>query len=679
MRRIISFLVTFALLLTAVSVPMVSAEETIVQCSVEVNYGGVLFRQNVVKNQDGRILVPVTWLNYFGGMKMDVEDGYYKFSYVGQEDMNSYAKRIMIKEDGSSFDVRYYVGMPKSLTGEPPKENSLIYKIEQANREMAEHVFEVQKQLYNLKQFGSEEGWSFSVLSGTFSSQVYYKERLYLPIAELLPLMNADVAFLEQGQVLIHPHSVSLSQALYDLNLDDLRFVASEDICGSDILSKSGYVIDTLLNFRIDRLDFICQSGKTADYQELFKSYLADNEVYLSAFDAELSPQSKQFAFMDEALGVGNTALGALGKGFAWIAQEGYAKEKFPDVYEVFFEDYPHTEIKGADIVEGFGKCFSYVNTYANQVEDHRHMLEAVFENSAVKVAQDSAAYRAAQLTWNLYGDEYAGKAVSMAATGLRDTAWEIVEKGIVTKVTPHAVVLSALQLFLKDKFEVVKNTGLINYMDATVETAYSAFAFNSLRDCTADALNDLRLCAMMTLVASRHAYDTLWDGDHEKIKPIDAALTKLYLASEGVAVDSSDYYGKKKAELQKAVKYLSMRTDGSQTENHQKEETQSTIARPDYSDGSLVGTWCAVDDGVYGEVTFNADNTGFVKAGAFYQEFEWRTEGNELLMTGQAVMTTYRLEDDFYLYMTEYILVEGEKTVVGEEKLLTRKIISFE
>lgn len=676
MKKIISLLLALVLLFTTLSVSMVSAEEALTQCTVEVNYGGVIYRQNVVKNQDGQILAPVTWLYYFGGMPMDVEDGYYKFSYVGQEDRGDFAKRIMVKDDGSSFDVRYYVSASEAITKDRPWGDTWKENLEWFEHELSQAVFGVKKIALGLEQFGSEKDWSYSVLSGTFSGQACYMDGLYLPIAELLPLLNADVAFSEQGQVLIHPHSVSLSQALYDLNLDDLRFVATEDIYGSDALSKTGYVVDTLLNFRIDRLDFVFNSGKTADYQELFKSYLTDNETYLAAYDAEVSPQAEQFAFMDEALGAGNTALGALGTGFKWLAQEGYAEEMFPDVYEVFFTDYPHSDIKGADIVEGFGKCYSYVSTYANQVEDHRYMLEAVFETGAVDVVQDSAAYRAAQLTWNLYGEEYAEKAVSMAATGLRDAAWDIVKKGLNVKVSPHDVVLAVLKLGLQDQFQVVKNTGLINYMDAIVETAYSAFCYSDLTDCSADALNDLRLRAMMTLVASRHAYDTLWDGDHEKIEQIDAALTKLYLASEGVDADSSDYYGKKKAELQKTLTYISTKNGGTEMTNPTIVQDYSDAQG--YSDDSLVGTWWAEMDGEYGEITFRDDYTGFIVSGDFYKEFEWSTEGNALFMTGQTLDMTYRVFDDFYLYITSYIIVDGER-VFSEEDMFTKKILYFE
>jgi len=651
MKKTIALFLVFTILFITVLTPTVSGEDSVTEQTIQVNYGGKIFEQNVLKNKNGQILVPVTWLYYFGLMNYKLEDGYYKFFHPEQEDLAMHAKQTIIKEDGSAFDIRYYIE-------EPQKENAnsmnIFAKLDYDVKKVAFDNFVKKK---NANKFGSEDKWSFSLLSGKFSDQINYNKNLYLPIAEVLPLINADIVISKDGIVYINPHPVSISQALYKNDLSALRFDSIRDIAFADELAWSGYIVDTVLNFRIDRLDFITNSGEVSDYQKLFKSYLTDNEAYLSAFDASKTPQAEQFEILDETLDKGVTVLKSFEDGiFEWSecimgkngTQEAL-KELLPNTYPALFEETPYGtgKITGTDVVEGFAKTVDYLNTYSNQVDDHRNMLGSVFKYKATTTDKNAPVYRAAILTESLYGEAHDAKFMAMFETGTREAFWEFVkevgeESALGTAFAPYKVTVSLLKVGLSKEFQVVEDTGLINHMDALVEKAYRVYEsrYMSDFDFSIKGLEDLRLSAIMTLVASRHAYTSLWDENYDKIKDIDTMLVKLYMAADGVECDSTDYYGKKKDALQKNQNIIKT-TDGW---GNGKTQAQ---------DASIVGTWGATIDGEYGEFKFNADFSGCIKSETYSEDFTWEINDDILTVFAQSSRKlNYRIDGN-KLYLT--------------------------
>ncbi len=186
-------------------------------------------------------------------------------------------------------------------------------------------------------------------------------------------------------------------------------------------------------------------------------------------------------------------------------------------------------------------------------------MLGAVYDNSLIA---NSAASHAAYNIQALYGEEYAGRLCAASETAFREYFNKNLPKKAISKtVAPYAITVAFTKFIIPEDFKTIHNMSLIYAMDEVSSTAYDAFlSLKYNNDFSFSSLNDLRLSAIMALVASRHAYSSIWDGNHEKISKIDTILAKLYLAANSVDCDSVDYYAEKCSELNNLVSYLTDR-----------------------------------------------------------------------------------------------------------------------
>jgi len=586
MKKVISCFLAFLLLFASLVNPVFAENISVKEISISVDFHGTDFAANALQSKEGGILVPAQWIQYFGSMKMVEEGRYYKFYYVGQEEAAPFAKRIFIEKNGKSFDIRYYENNSSFL------DELTIFKnwvIDSASAIYSKSMQELQKawrvKERELKKMEGEQNNSFSICSGMFSDQAIYQNQLYLPLEEVLPFLNAKVGISEEGKVLIYPNCISLSQSLYQAQLGELTFDAYHDLSYNgksyaDGLSGTAYVTDTILNFRFDRLLFQTDAN-TSDYEKLFKTYLTDDEVYLSAFDKEVTPQYESYNFVAGEFEYWETALKTPGNIYKLYKAMDLPEELYSDdFYKVLYKDYGISDVTGMDIIEGFSKIFDYHRTYSNQVADHRHMLTTVFSRDlndllshysspeeAVEALADSlfsSAYIAANNIEKLYGENYSDRLLSASDKALRDyVTQELPKEATKTVLAPFSIASAFTKLILPKEFKLIGDYALIGYMDNSAATAYDAYlSYKFGDDYSTETLNKLRLSAIMALISSKHAYTSIWDKNHEKIKDIDALLTKLYLAADGVECDSSDYYGKKKAELEKELKKIKT-TDG--------------------------------------------------------------------------------------------------------------------
>ncbi len=685
MKKVISCFLVFLLLFASLVHPVSAEDISVKEISISVDFHGTDFAVNALQSENGKILVPAHWIQYFGSMKMVEEGRYYKFYYVGQEEAAPFAKRIFIEKNGKSFDIRYYENNSSFLDELAIFRNWVIDSVSAISSKSMRELQKAWKvKERELKKMEGEQNNSFSICSGKFSNQAIYQDQLYLPLEEVLPFLNAKVGISEEGKVLIYPNCISLSQALYEAQLGNLTFDAYYDLSYdgksyADGLSGTAYVVDTILNFKFERLLFQ-PIANTSDYEKLFKTYLTDDEVYLSAFDKEVTPQHELYNFVADAFEDGENALKAPGNIYKLYKAMKLPEELYSDdLYEVLYKDYGGSDVKGMDIIEGFSKIFDYHRTYSNQVEDHRHMLTTVFSRDlddllarysspeeAVEVFSDSLfspAYIAASNTEKLYGEDYSDRLLAASDKALRDyVTQELPKEATKTVLAPFSITSAFTKLILPEEFKLIGDYALIGYMDNSAATAYDAYLSYKFGDeYSTETLNKLRLSAIMALISSKHAYTSIWDENHEKIKDIDALLTKLYLAADGVECDSSDYYGKKKSELEKGLKKIKA-TDGW--------SDNSNITSPNSND--IIGTWYATIDGEYGEMTFNSDNTGNVTVENMKRNFRWNIEGNTLSLSEEVSWEmTYRIDGD-----TLYLTLEGETQVFQRKQSAVKTVI---
>lgn len=556
-KRFIAIILIFTLLLSITcKANDQSGTDTVTEHYIRVNYAGTNVEKMVIQDGEGKYYAPISWLEYFGLMKHKEDNEYFMFYYADQEKDATFAKRILIDKQGKTLDIRYYESNYSWF-----HEMSAYYDwIERSTGNFTEFSIQKLAQEYGVTIREIEEGNSFvnnsfSIFSSEFSDQIIYNDELYLPICELLPLINAQITICDDGGLYIRPNCMSLSQALYDVDIGLLIFDADNDIACEGFVSKSSYILNTIFDLRFDRLDFVNNSGTVADYEHIFKALLADNQAYLSIYDGEVTPTEQATDRLSEFLTESDTVWKQLDVSQNIFEAMGVAKDLYPEL-KLLYGNNSVTMPATGYALDGAIKLLDYYNAYQNQIDDHRMMLSAVYDYDA---KENSPARQAAQNIQALYGNDVANQFMSATTIAFREILIQEVPKGIVQKaMLPFTAANELTKLATPDSFETIQNFALIYAMDAASQKAYDVYMSRKYsKDYDAEALNQLRLSVMMALISSRYAYSTVWDDSYEKIEEIDAVLQKIYLAADGVECDSSDYYLKKLKELKSLVRKL--------------------------------------------------------------------------------------------------------------------------
>ena len=491
--------------------PVRATEADYNTAEIVVDSFGNQYTEKVLINDDHTLLAPISWFTRYGLMVCMEESNQYVFYYVGEETIKPFTKRIYIDMNGREVRCDCYITETKFQT----------------------------------------------YIAHQFTHSIVSEDTLYLPLAEMLPLFNAKIEITGDGILHINANTVSVFSALYGLNLRDLTFDADRDVVGHEFMTASGMLIDTILDLRIDRLDGLFNTGEKNDYRELFKAYLVDDSVYLSAFDEEKSPTE---LYMQEKRNVLKDIDGILGDAKIGPDAIGYIldSELYPGFHE--FKDI-YKEMR--DAAEGIYKLADYSNAYINQVNDHVAMLKTVY--SLDYFGESNPAYKAAKEITSYYGQDSAKQRKEIVHSALRDFIVEefgdtaIKEFGL----TPYKIAFKAVKLIQPEAVEIVGNAAQLGYMDSVVDHACRIFEKGTKKaQFDTKSLDELRLAAMLALVASRHAYNTYWD-EYEKVDEINEALMDLYLAAESVQYESVDYYSSMVSELKKTKSMLDVKISG--------------------------------------------------------------------------------------------------------------------
>lgn len=291
-KRILSVILSAVILVSVFSISA-SAENAYEKCSININFEGVLENKEVIKDSSGTIFAPISWLTYYGMMKVDNNEDEYECYYPEQAKAKNFAKRIFISKDSDhKYSVCFYYDesslfdeitsyfdkfkvISEAVNSADSKEKVLdnIYRsLGVANRAKIEKIRNSYKPIYE----------------GNFSESITENNEIYFPIYEILPLINSKVV-IDDGTLYISPNRGSVFKALYNSNIGSLVFDADSDLgYGKTFMDITAYTCSTLFTGRIDRLDFITKSGKRNDYETVFSDYLTDDEVYLAAFDNAL-------------------------------------------------------------------------------------------------------------------------------------------------------------------------------------------------------------------------------------------------------------------------------------------------------------------------------------------------------------------------------------------------------
>ncbi|MBE6639496.1 MAG: leucine-rich repeat domain-containing protein [Ruminococcaceae bacterium] len=516
-KRLFSYILVVAILFANLTLFSFSLEEDLQKGFITVESYGTFYTQRVFTDKDNTVFVPITMLAQFGRMSFTEHSTEYIF-YRKNETSNSTAKReylagartITIDKAGKGATVSCYV-----------------------SKNVAKTVSTVK-----------------------FSKAHTIDKKLYLPLTEALPLLDAKVEITGDGIVHIYANAMSAFYALYAGNADLCVFDAG-DMVGGGFISASGLIVDSILNFRFDRLDVVTNSGAIKDYSSLFKKFLVDNETYLSAFDKTETPLDQQITILESEIGdLSDKASGVkdLIKAYEYL----FSSAKHSTYKE--FSETAKTELhEGVDLIKAVDKIISYADRYTKQVEDHRNMLRAVYQGGSKPAAV------AANEVYALYGKETALQITSAATFELRDYLSKILSGKIIgtAGLTPYKIAFSAVEFWLPTMTETWSNAAQLYFLENIVNDAYCV-STDYIKNPVFDeaSLERQRLSLIMMLIASKYGYETFYGEDHDIINAIDPWLEKLYLAADSVECVSATYYSKTKAELQKDSGYITLQED---------------------------------------------------------------------------------------------------------------------
>ena len=410
---------------------------------------------------------------------------------------------------------------------------------------------------------------------------------IYLPFCQMLPILNGQILAAGEGTIYVSNPKVTLAGALYDFRINDHFFDLYEEFYGDfesgfkegffkKLMGKGGllvgyvlpsYLFDTVTNFRLDRLDFVLDSGAFEDYREIMADYLRDENLFLRANEAHDDPRlllalvnfaSEKTEPLKDVLDWVETIKkvdleenGHLLRGAAEeLVKQIQNVEDLPD-YAYGADDFIevwHDGDKGISLAEAF-ELFEYIYVYNNHVEDNRKMLDAVYNITAGGDTRD-VQYRAARAVYDLYGEEVLPALVDRVK---KEFIKECLEK-------------SALGIKLKPYELTAKISGAVWELvipgdtgDISLLTLHAGVA-DSARSSAADwQLNteaeaeDFRLSLLLMMMASRKCYQIMADvaesygenaGEYQaQVKKLEDRIMALYLAAGNLRYEAFENF----------------------------------------------------------------------------------------------------------------------------------------
>lgn len=395
---------------------------------------------------------------------------------------------------------------------------------------------------------------------------------IYLPLCQMLPILNADIYEVKDNIIYISNNKLSLAEVLYDFDISDYYFNISTEFYDMDwaalLTIVPNYVWDTVVNVRFDRLDILYNSGEYNDYKDAFSDFLSDDNLYLKAMAKEASAIDSTVEFFKKA----NSTAKDMKSVYGWVEAAGKSEissETGGVLLDSLKAYYDSGELKTDDLKGlndawtggkiSFGDCveiLTYVYTYATQVEDNRQMLNAVYKVDS-KVSKKETARKAAKQVYDLYGDNIIPALYKEVATTVASDALEDLSPiGIYTATAKVAG--TVLETFMP--FEPGEIAKLPVYSDVVLSASSKYRSYDTLTD---DSTENLRLSLLLCMIASKKCYEVMGDVFGEdtsyyknKIEKIEQLIMGLYIAEENTEFDSFEHFEKyKKVNLEKIEK----------------------------------------------------------------------------------------------------------------------------
>lgn len=512
MRKVLSVLLCIAILLPCICVG-VSAEESDTFYKINIDAGdGAIGEKAIVK--DGEIYIPATSFSNYTRFSFDTE-----------------LKTFLIK--GQDFKKAFkYV------------------------------IIDINKKRVSIR------GKKFIDLSDCFEIE----GELYLPLCQMLPILNADIYEVKDNVIYISNNKLSLAEVLYDFDISDYYFNISAEFFDDNAMALltivPAFVFDSVTNGRFNRLDIIHNSGEYEDYKDAFSEFLADDNLYLKAMAQDASAIDSTVEFFNKA----NSTAKDMKSVYGWVEAAGKS-EISAETGGVLFESlkayYDSGDLKTDDLKGindawtggkiSFGDCIeilSYVYTYATQTEDNRQMLNSVY-NVDSKISKKETARKAAKHVYDLYGDNIVPALYKeIATTVASDTLKDLSPIGVYTATAKVAgMVLETFMPFSPG--EVAK---LPTYSNIALSASSKYRSYDTSTD---ESTQNLRLSLLLCMIASKKCYevmDDVFEKDglsyyEDQIKDIEQLIMALYIVEENTNFDSFEHFEEYRKDNLKKIK----------------------------------------------------------------------------------------------------------------------------
>ena len=559
-KRLICLLLVAVLLFSTVP-PVYAAEEDWELCQVQVLFGGIPDSMPVLKNRDGQLLAKVDSIRYYSvNMVSGIMDGVLAYCPADQEAEN-YGRYTFVDPNTGDFvvglhlddaHIASYVAQTTDYGNSAAKKKLL--KSKGAEREKLLDAYFAQRNT----QVQRVRDQYLVLFRGSFSVVVHRDGEMWVPLDALLPLLYANVSVSKDHRYLCMD---PIQESLYDVLREEgeqaqALLFDSEDVVGNDVMAGGGWLVST---FTGEIQNFIPNLGRQMDYEDLFEDYLTDNEVYLSTFDAEENATTQYILDVSKSYKGAKTVVSKGIEVVKGLYQFVIRSEPDPDYYMRFFDIGKNAREFGGTALDVTASLMEYVNVYANQVDDHRKMLMAVYDFEA---QTGWPSYKAAKTVSDLY-DTAVNNSGVMADVVIRDVVFEQLGELIYQKLYgPWYDIIEVGKVVFQEEYDYIVDSGSINLVSNTVQYSYSVFLQRLYRGTNdMESLEKTRLCLMMALIGSRHAYKTYWgESRSDDVEAIDRILTKLYTAGRWDEITGARSYEDAYEALRKDVKELSVR-----------------------------------------------------------------------------------------------------------------------
>lgn len=511
-----------------------------------------------------------------------------------------------------------------------------------------------------------------------------YNGEKYFPLAELLPTLNSNATIIDKC-LYIEDVPYSMTNIMSEFNISEYMFNMYDDndflgLSDTKILAGYSYLFNGLVNFDLKRFVPIgAYIGREESYEEIFTSYLAEDETYFAAINEE---EHYIIPAVDYMLGDDADRENAIVEAFD--ALYDISDKEHDELIKTFTTlDSYTTEYSSIEAIStaskgiDFGlKASAYIELYFNHVTDHYEMIDSVYdiENNqkhGLKLwFNGDEQLKAADTIYSQYNSEKRSEIIKYIAEQIGRLYVNEFKSGLSSggSLTYAKLGASISKLFFIATdfhvYNVAQKCENLGYYNKLMERGISKLWSynNTTNNLSHEAIEDARLSAIFTLLSSRSMYQAFLDSEkaygnsggvyQRKIDSINEILKKLYLAKNCCLTDSEEYIDERIAILNTNIASIGLTNE---TNDNKYFDLYKSYFLDNYSLDDLVCLADVTHDGIDDMIVITDDeNVGDIKFSMFIKGLVYTVVNNEVKQIYEKNGCTSHSGGFFCWYLTE-------------------------